>query len=156
MTKEAMEFALNRCPLKPGQMMTPDKDLVAESCPRQPSKKRTNKTIHSARESGLSGPFITPEGRSARVPMTKYWMVGIGGFIGSVLRFWVGAYFGNRFGTRFPLRNIFLHQLHGILSNRLDHDASCRAHTHWNANWRYLIPIGFLGGVATDVFDLRV
>jgi fluoride ion exporter CrcB/FEX len=29
-------------------------------------------------------------------------MVGIGGFVGAILRFWVGGYFGNRFGTRFP------------------------------------------------------
>lgn len=32
----AKEFALNRCPFSPGQMMTPDKDaIVAESYPRQ-------------------------------------------------------------------------------------------------------------------------
>ena len=34
--------------------------------------------------------------------MTKYLMVGLGGFLGSVLRFWLGGYVGNRMGTRFP------------------------------------------------------
>jgi len=39
MAVAAMEFALNCCPffLVPGQMMTPDRDPVAEACPRQRS-----------------------------------------------------------------------------------------------------------------------
>ena len=34
--------------------------------------------------------------------MTKYLMVGLGGCLGSMLRYWMGGYVGNRFGTRFP------------------------------------------------------
>jgi len=28
--------------------------------------------------------------------MTKYWIVGIGGFLGSIARFWLGAYISGR------------------------------------------------------------
>jgi len=28
--------------------------------------------------------------------MNKYWMVGLGGFAGSIARFWLGAYISNR------------------------------------------------------------
>jgi len=34
--------------------------------------------------------------------MNKYLIVGIGGFIGAIARFWLGAYVGDRMGTRFP------------------------------------------------------
>ena len=29
-------------------------------------------------------------------------MVGVGGCLGSILRFWLGSYIGSRMGTRFP------------------------------------------------------
>src|SRR5271168_1646411 len=34
--------------------------------------------------------------------MTKYFMVGLGGFLGAIARFWLGGYIGERMGTRFP------------------------------------------------------
>ncbi len=34
--------------------------------------------------------------------MVKYLMVGVGGAVGSVLRFWLGSYIGGRLGSRFP------------------------------------------------------
>jgi fluoride exporter len=79
--------------------------------------------------------------------MTKFLMVAIGGALGSVLRFWVGTYISGRMGTRFPygtlVINITASFLIGfiitILTNR----------TEWNPNWRYLIPIGFIGGYST-------
>jgi CrcB protein len=79
--------------------------------------------------------------------MTKFLMVAIGGALGSVLRFWVGTYISGRMETRFPygtlVINITASFLIGfiitILTNR----------TEWNPNWRYLIPIGFIGGYST-------
>jgi len=50
--------------------------------------------------------------------LLKYLLVGIGGCLGSILRFWLGTYIGSKMGTRFPY-------------------------------WRYLIPIGFIGGYTT-------
>jgi len=79
--------------------------------------------------------------------MMKYWMVGIGGFVGSILRFWASGYFGERFGARFPLGTLFINCtgsfMIGLAATFLAHRA------HWDENWRYLIPIGFIGGYST-------
>ena len=79
--------------------------------------------------------------------MTKYLMVGIGGFLGAALRFWLGGYVGNRLGTRFPygtfVINITGSFLIGFVLTLL------AERTHWSPNWRYLIPIGFIGAYTT-------
>jgi fluoride exporter len=79
--------------------------------------------------------------------MTKYLMVAMGGALGSVLRFWVGGYVSNRLGTRFPygtfLINVTASFLIGFILTLL------AERTHWSPNWRYLIPIGFIGGYST-------
>ncbi|HEX4074473.1 MAG TPA: fluoride efflux transporter CrcB [Candidatus Acidoferrales bacterium] len=79
--------------------------------------------------------------------MTKYLMVGIGGFLGAVLRFWVGGYFGNRFGTRFPYGTFFINITGSFLIGFVATLLAER--THWNPSWRYLIPIGFIGAYTT-------
>ncbi|MGC1660959.1 MAG: fluoride efflux transporter CrcB [Candidatus Acidiferrales bacterium] len=79
--------------------------------------------------------------------MNKYWMVGIGGFLGSMARFWVGGYISNRMGTRFPYGTFVINItgcfLIGFVMTLL------AERTHWSANWRYLIPIGFIGAYTT-------
>jgi CrcB protein len=79
--------------------------------------------------------------------MTKYLMVAIGGALGSVLRFWVGDYVSNRMGTRFPygtfIINVTASFLIGLILTLL------AERSHWSANWRYFIPIGFIGGYST-------
>ncbi len=79
--------------------------------------------------------------------MTKYWMIGIGGFLGAVARFWLGGYIGNKLGARFPygtfVINITGSFLIGFVLTLL------AERTHWSANWRYLIPIGFIGAYTT-------
>jgi fluoride exporter len=79
--------------------------------------------------------------------MSKYLMVGLGGFLGSVLRFWVGGYVGNRMGTRFPYGTFIVNCtacfLIGLVVTLLAEK------TNWSANWRYLLPIGFIGGYST-------
>jgi len=87
------------------------------------------------------------EARSGFGAMTKYWMVGIGGFLGSILRFWVGSYFGSRFGARFPYGTFFINVTGSFIIGFVATLLAER--THWNANWRYLIPIGFVGGYTT-------
>jgi CrcB protein len=79
--------------------------------------------------------------------MTKYLMVAMGGALGSVLRFWVGGYVSNKLGTRFPygtfLINVTASFLIGFILTLL------AERTHWDPNWRYLIPVGFIGGYST-------
>ena len=79
--------------------------------------------------------------------MLKYLMVGIGGGLGSILRFWLGSYIGSKMGSRFPY-GTFVVNITGSFLIGLAF-ALLTARTHWSANWRYLIPIGFIGGYTT-------
>ena len=77
----------------------------------------------------------------------KYLMVAIGGALGSVLRFWLGSYIGGRLGNRFPYGTFAVNMtgsfLIGVVLTVL------AGKTQWSLNWRYLIPIGFIGGYTT-------
>ena len=79
--------------------------------------------------------------------MVKYVMVGIGGFAGSIARYWLGSYIGEKMGTRFPygtfVINISGSFLIGLIMSLLAEKM------RWNPNWIYLIPIGFIGAYTT-------
>jgi CrcB protein len=79
--------------------------------------------------------------------MTKYLMVAIGGAVGSVLRFWVGTHVSSRLTTRFLAGTFIINMtacfLIGFVITLLAEKTS------WSPNWRYLIPIGFIGGYST-------
>jgi len=74
-------------------------------------------------------------------------MVGIGGGLGSILRFWLGSYIGTRMGTRFPYGTFVINITGSFLIGVVF--AFLTARTQWSPNWRYLIPIGFIGGYTT-------
>jgi CrcB protein len=77
----------------------------------------------------------------------KYFAVGVGGFVGSIARFWLAVYVGQRMGTRFPygtfLVNISGSFLVGLVMTILTEK------TLLSPTYRYLIPIGFIGGYTT-------
>jgi len=79
--------------------------------------------------------------------MTKYIMVGLGGVAGAILRFWLGGVTSNRFGARFPYGTFVINCtgcfLIGLVMTLLSE------RTHWSANWRYLVPVGFIGAYTT-------
>lgn len=79
--------------------------------------------------------------------MGKYFAVGVGGFMGAIARFWLAAYVGQRMGTRFPygtfLINVSGSFLIGLVMTILTE------RTHLSPMYRYLIPIGFIGGYTT-------
>jgi CrcB protein len=79
--------------------------------------------------------------------MTKYLIVGIGGAVGSILRFWAGGYVSGRLGARFPYGTFVINMTASFLIGFIMTLLAER--THWSPNWRYLIPIGFLGGYST-------
>ena len=86
--------------------------------------------------------------------MTKYWVVGVGGFLGSILRFWLGGYISNRMGARFPYGTFVINVTGSFLIGLVVTLLAER--THWNPNLRYLIPIGFIGGYTTfSTFELE-
>ena len=79
--------------------------------------------------------------------MLKYVMVGVGGALGSILRFWLGSYIGSRMGTRFPYGTFVINVTGSFLIGLVL--ALLTARTDWSPNWRYLVPIGFIGGYTT-------
>lgn len=79
--------------------------------------------------------------------MLKYVMVGAGGCLGSILRFWLGSYIGSRIGTRFPYGTFVINVTGSFLIGLVF--AVLTARTQWSPNWRYLILIGFIGGYTT-------
>jgi len=79
--------------------------------------------------------------------MNKYLVVGLGGFLGAIARFWLGGYISNRMGTRFPYGTFAINISGSFLIGLIVTVLAER--THWSANWRYLIPIGFIGAYTT-------
>ena len=79
--------------------------------------------------------------------MNKYLIIGIGGFIGSIARFWLGTYVGDRMGTRFPYGTFIINLTGSFLIGLIV--TVLAAKTHWSPNWRYLVPIGFIGAYTT-------
>jgi CrcB protein len=79
--------------------------------------------------------------------LLKYLMVGAGGCLGSILRFWLGSYIGNKMGTRFPYGTFVINITGSFLVGLVF--ALLTVKTQWSPNWRYLIPIGFIGGYTT-------
>jgi CrcB protein len=79
--------------------------------------------------------------------LQKYLLIALGGALGSVARYWIGAAVTNRMGTRFPW---------GTLAINL---TACAAigfvltfmgkRAGFGAGWRYLVPVGFVGAYST-------
>ncbi len=86
--------------------------------------------------------------------MTKYWMVGLGGFLGSIARYWLGAYITYRMGARFPYGTFVINVSGSFLIGLVVTLLAERA--HWSPNLLYLIPIGFIGAYTTfSTFELE-
>ena len=79
--------------------------------------------------------------------MGKYFMVGIGGFLGAIARFWLGGYVSTKMGTRFPYGTFLINCTGSFLIGFIV--TLLAEKTHWSPNWRYLIPIGFIGAYTT-------
>ena len=79
--------------------------------------------------------------------MGKYFMVGIGGFLGPIARFWLGGYVSAKMGSRFPYGTFVINCTGSFFIGFIVTLLAEKA--HWNANWRYLIPIGFIGAYTT-------
>ena len=79
--------------------------------------------------------------------MQRYLLVGLGGALGSVARFWVGSAMAGRLGTKFPY-GTFVINITACLIIGFSLEYLGR-HVELTPGWRYLIPIGFVGAYST-------
>ena len=79
--------------------------------------------------------------------MQKYFLIAVGGALGSMARYWVGSMVANRMGTKFPygtfVINITACAIIGFSLTLLARRADI------NPAWRFLVPVGFIGAYST-------
>lgn len=79
--------------------------------------------------------------------MQRYLLIAVGGGLGSMLRYFIGAQAAQRFGLRFPVGTLVINIsacfLIGLTLEVLNRHASI------SQAWRFFIPIGFIGGFST-------
>jgi fluoride exporter len=77
----------------------------------------------------------------------KYFLIALGGALGSIARYWVGSTISSRLGTRFPYGTFFINITAcaiigfsiAFLGRRVDVSPA----------WQFLIPVGFVGAYST-------
>ena len=79
--------------------------------------------------------------------MEKYFYIAVGGSLGSIARYWVGANVSGRLGTRFPYGTFVINiTACAIIGFSLTYLGS---HVELSPAWRFLIPVGFVGAYST-------
>lgn len=79
--------------------------------------------------------------------MQKYFLIAVGGALGSVARFWVGSTIAGRLGTRFPYGTLLINISACIIIGFSL--AFLGKRTEINPAWRFLVPVGFVGAYST-------
>ncbi len=79
--------------------------------------------------------------------MQKYFLIAVGGSLGTIARYWVGSAVASRWGTKFPygtfVINISACMIIGFSLTYLG------KRVELSPAWRYLIPTGFIGAYST-------
>ena len=79
--------------------------------------------------------------------MQKYLLIALGGALGSVARYWVGATVTNRLGAKFPYGTLVVNLTACVVIGFALTFLGKRAGV--SAAWRYLVPLGFVGAYST-------
>lgn len=79
--------------------------------------------------------------------MQRYFLIALGGALGSIARYWVGATISGRLGTRFPYGTFVINiTACGVIGFSL---AFLGRRAGLSSAWRFLIPVGFVGAYST-------
>jgi CrcB protein len=79
--------------------------------------------------------------------LQKYLYIALGGALGSIARYWVGATIASRAGTRFPWGTFVINMTACIIIGFSMTWLGKRAGL--SPAWRFLVPIGFIGAYST-------
>jgi fluoride exporter len=85
--------------------------------------------------------------RERRTGLQKYLLIGAGGALGSIARYWVGTAVSGRMGIRFPYGTLLVNLSACIIIGFSLAYLGRRADL--SPAWRYLIPVGFIGAYST-------
>jgi CrcB protein len=73
--------------------------------------------------------------------------IAVGGALGSIARYWVGATVASRLGTKFPYGTFVINMTACLVIGFVVTFLGKRVEI--NPAWRYLIPVGFVGAYST-------
>lgn len=79
--------------------------------------------------------------------MQKYFLIALGGAIGSIARYWIGSTISGRYGTKFYYGTFVINLTACVIIGFVLTFLGRR--TEINPAWRYLLPIGFVGAYST-------
>jgi CrcB protein len=77
----------------------------------------------------------------------KYFLIALGGALGSLARYWVGTTIANRFGTKFHYGTLVINITACVIIGFSL--AFLARRTELSSAWRFLVPIGFVGAYST-------
>jgi len=76
----------------------------------------------------------------------KTFWVGIGGFLGSNARYWLGGWLAGRLGSFFPYHTLIINVTGSFMLGLF---MTLSLSLPWHQRWRWGVAIGFLGGYTT-------
>ncbi len=79
--------------------------------------------------------------------LQKYFLIAIGGALGSIARYWVGSSIATRMGIRFPYGTLIINVTACVIIGFTMTYLGRRAEL--NPAWRFLVPVGFVGAYST-------
>ncbi|MFZ0337645.1 MAG: fluoride efflux transporter CrcB [Terracidiphilus sp.] len=79
--------------------------------------------------------------------MQKYFLIAVGGAVGSIARYWIGSTIANRMGTKFPYGTFVINITACVIIGFSLSFLARRADL--NPGWRFLVPVGFIGAYST-------
>jgi fluoride exporter len=79
--------------------------------------------------------------------LQKYFLIALGGALGSIARYWVGSTIASRMGIKFPYGTLVVNLTACLVIGFSLTYLGKRADI--NPAWRFLIPMGFIGAYST-------
>lgn len=104
---------------------------------------QNDRSTTSERISALNGSALCKGERN----LQKYLLIGVGGALGSIARYWVGSSIAARMGIRFPYGTLIVNLTACVILGFSMTFLS--RHDHLNPAWRFLIAVGFIGAYST-------
>ncbi|MCS6923885.1 MAG: fluoride efflux transporter CrcB [Fimbriimonadales bacterium] len=73
-------------------------------------------------------------------------LIGLGGFIGANLRYWIGGWIAQKAGVLFPIETMLINVAGSFLLGLF---MTLSLHYTWSPEWRQAVAVGFLGSLTT-------